>query len=219
MHFSLSSLLSSLLPHLTGIPQELYGAISLQYKKASGLLLLKDELIKFLQTTLRSADEDYVEVLSQHQEDMNLILSRMGSSFTRFLTLVAGELRVVERVFLKEREERVASNREAIEALFDKRRKMEVVIMDSKQARERKCAQELVEIRNRDAEDYNSLKIDLENSIQIFEQQLEEMRATYQLNSEKLEYNHRYAPRAGRRRIDGGVGTRRRRRRGWRVGW
>ena len=40
------------------------------------------------------------------------------------------------------------------------------------------------QIRMRDAEDYNNLKITLENNIQLLEQQFEEMKATYQLNAE-----------------------------------
>ena len=43
----------------------------------------------------------------------------------------------------------------------------------------------------KDAEDYNKLKIKLETDIQTLEQQLEAMRATYLLNTEKLEYNYR----------------------------
>jgi hypothetical protein len=45
--------------------------------------------------------------------------------------------------------------------------------------------------RVQDAEDLNILKIKLETEIQTLEQQLEEMRATYQLNQEKLDYNYR----------------------------
>ena len=45
--------------------------------------------------------------------------------------------------------------------------------------------------RVQDTEDYNILKIKLETEIQTLEQQLEEMRATYQLNQEKLDYNYR----------------------------
>ena len=41
------------------------------------------------------------------------------------------------------------------------------------------------------ADDYNKLKIDLEMNIQALKQQLEEIRATYQLNTEKLDYNYR----------------------------
>lgn len=172
------------------IPQELYSAISGQYKEASALLNSKDELIKFLQVQLRHGDEEYVELLSQHQEDINAILKRLSSNFSTFLATIRQEITTIEETFIKERAELLEKNREEIDALFDKRRKLELVIMESKQQREKKFAAELLEIRSRDAEDYNSLKVDLENSIQIFEQQLEEMRATYQLNSEKLEYNH-----------------------------
>ena len=41
----------------------------------------------------------------------------------------------------------------------------------------------------RDAEDVHATKIKLETDVQILEQQLESMRASYQLNQEKLEYN------------------------------
>ena len=51
--------------------------------------------------------------------------------------------------------------------------------------------QELEELRVQDAEDYNILKVKLEKDIQNLEQHLEAMRATYQLNTEKLEYNYR----------------------------
>ena len=41
----------------------------------------------------------------------------------------------------------------------------------------------------RDAEDVHATKIKLETDVQILEQQLQSMRASYQLNQEKLEYN------------------------------
>ena len=45
------------------------------------------------------------------------------------------------------------------------------------------------ELRMRDAEDVHATKIKLETDVQVLEQQLESMRASYQLNQEKLEYN------------------------------
>ena len=50
---------------------------------------------------------------------------------------------------------------------------------------------ELERHRVNDAEEYNILKIRLETDVQNLEQHLEAMRATYQLNTEKLEYNYR----------------------------
>ena len=42
------------------------------------------------------------------------------------------------------------------------------------------------ELRMRDAEDVHATKIKLETDVQVLEQQLESMRASYQLNQEKL---------------------------------
>jgi len=172
------------------IPQELYAAISAQYKKASALLQQKDEMIQYLQHQLKTKDEEYVDLLAKQQEDIQVILRRMSENFARFLETCRSELHTIEETFLKERSELLEKNHVEMEALFEKRRKMELVIMESRSVRSKKFEQELMEIRSRDAEDYNALKIDLETSIALFEQQLEEMRATYQLNSEKLEYNH-----------------------------
>ena len=46
------------------------------------------------------------------------------------------------------------------------------------------------QLRIHDAEEYNLVKIKLETDVKVLEQQLQQMRATYQLNIEKLEYNY-----------------------------
>lgn len=48
---------------------------------------------------------------------------------------------------------------------------------------------QLEQLRVHDAEEYNLVKIKLETDVKVLEQQLQQMRATYQLNTEKLEYN------------------------------
>jgi dynein regulatory complex protein 1 len=48
---------------------------------------------------------------------------------------------------------------------------------------------ELDHLRVKDAEEFNQVKLKLESDIMNLEQDLQRMRATYQLNSEKLEYN------------------------------
>ncbi|NXF41808.1 DRC1 protein, partial [Nyctibius bracteatus] len=59
-------------------------------------------------------------------------------------------------------------------------------------ARMRKVEQfekQLKQLRLQDEEEYNSMKIQLENDVQNLERQLQQMKAFYQLNQEKLEYN------------------------------
>lgn len=56
-------------------------------------------------------------------------------------------------------------------------------------SRDEEYHEDLEKVRREDQEAYNKLKVNLENHIQLLEQQLEEMRAMYQLNTEKLNYN------------------------------
>lgn len=72
-----------------------------------------------------------------------------------------------------------------------RRQQLEVRFLEQRQARADEDSRQLDTQRVQDAEDYAILKIRLETEIQTLEQDLEEMRATYQLNSEKLDYNYR----------------------------
>ena len=85
----------------------------------------------------------------------------------------------------------VDSNQSEMTHLFEKRNQMEQHYMEAAQERAEQYQQQLEALRQADAEDYNILKIRLETDIQNLEQHLEAMRATYQLNTEKLEYNYR----------------------------
>lgn len=49
---------------------------------------------------------------------------------------------------------------------------------------------QLEQLRISDSEEYNLVKIKLETDVQVLEQQLQQMRVTYLLNQEKLEYNY-----------------------------
>ena len=68
------------------IPQELYQDIAVQYKAASKLLASKDEIIKALQQELKTKDEDYVELLAQHQEDIVNVVTNMKREFGTLLS-------------------------------------------------------------------------------------------------------------------------------------
>ena len=76
-------------------------------------------------------------------------------------------------------------------ALFERRNQLEQNFMEKMLEQSEEYQRKLEELRVLDAEDFNILKIRLETDIQSLEQHLEAIRATYQLNTEKLEYNYR----------------------------
>lgn len=62
--------------------------------------------------------------------------------------------------------------------------------MDDKTNRVDDNLKQMEQLRVSESEDYNLLKLKLESEVQLLEQQLSQMRVTYQLNQEKLEYNY-----------------------------
>eukprot|EP01006_Ploeotia_vitrea_P045865 TRINITY_DN66974_c0_g1_i1.p1 TRINITY_DN66974_c0_g1~~TRINITY_DN66974_c0_g1_i1.p1 ORF type:complete len:730 (-),score=485.00 TRINITY_DN66974_c0_g1_i1:38-2206(-) len=173
------------------VPQQLYQDIVAQQEVCAAELARKDEHIVQLRDTLKRKDEEYVSMLAQQQEDVTRVVDHMEAEFDELLECYERELEAIEETFMKERQELLDSSRAAMDDLFEKRRQMELMIVERRQKQESEFQEELTKMRSRDAEDYNNLKVTLENNIQLLEQQLEEMRATYQLNTEKLDYNHR----------------------------
>ena len=80
---------------------------------------------------------------------------------------------------------------EKVDMARDKRNQLELEYMERFVNTAGEYERVLKELRLNDNEEYNALKVKLETDIQILEQHLETMRATYQLNAEKLEYNYR----------------------------
>lgn len=172
------------------MPQDLNREITSQKDACARIIASKDRLIKEFQAELKAKDEEYVKALKRQEQDIVNLIARMTQQFKTLQRSYQVELDNIEDEFLKERAELLSSNKGEIDGLFDKRRKMEIRFMEEKQEREERYQREIEEMQAKDAEDYNKLKIKLENDIQTLEQQLEAMRATYLLNTEKLEYNY-----------------------------
>lgn len=82
-------------------------------------------------------------------------------------------------------------NANEIENLFEQRKNKEMFYKESKQKREEQYQKEIDDLLAKGSDQYTKLKIELELNIQTLKEQLEEIRATYQLNTEKLDYNYR----------------------------
>ena len=173
------------------VPQELYLEIKSVKDSTQSVIGSKDDLIQQLKTELKQKDDKYVKALKRNSEDCDLLIQNMGEQFRKMQVAYQEELDEIESAFLQERKEIIEKNKNDMSHLFEKRNQMEQHFMDASQERAEEYQQQLEKLRQTDAEDYNILKIRLETDIQNLEQHLEAMRATYQLNTEKLEYNYR----------------------------
>ncbi|CBN80015.1 conserved unknown protein [Ectocarpus siliculosus] len=153
--------------------------------------LLDENMPQELHKSIEEQKAACAEIVASKAEDVEELLERMRTEFRELQEEYEVELEAVEEVFLQEREGLLAANKAEVDGLFEKRREMELSYMESKQKRQEQYQAEIEALLTRDGEEHTKLKIKLETDIQTLEQQLEEMRATYQLNTEKLEYNYR----------------------------
>jgi dynein regulatory complex protein 1 len=173
------------------IPQELLAEIEIQRDSCERIIQSKDRLIKEFKTELKSKDDEYVKSLKKQNDDVELLLERMTRQFTALRKTFDDELEEIETSFMQERAEVMHANQTELSALMQKRLDKEEQYMEARRRRVDEDQRQLEGQRVHDQEDLNILKIKLETEIQTLEQQLEEMRATYQLNQEKLDYNYR----------------------------
>ena len=97
------------------------------------------------------------------------MVKRIKEQFNHLLGVSQQELVQIEDVSMTERTTLLEGYRAEIDTLFNKRQKMEEDILNAKMEREVDFQAELSKIRSTDAEDYNLLKVTLENNIQLLE--------------------------------------------------
>lgn len=173
------------------IPQELHHDIQSQMSSCSNALRGKDELIGEFQRQLRAKDEEYVRTLRKQAEDIEELLVRIRREFNELQVEYDKEIDAIEESYLEERERIINEHTSELEAMFEHRRNKETFYKDTKAKREEQFQRDIEELITKGADQYNKVKIELEMNIQTLKQQLEEIRATYQLNTEKLDYNYR----------------------------
>lgn len=171
------------------IPQDLNSMLMEQKAACDNMIDEKNKLIHDFQQELKSKDDQYVKDLKKAAEDVDLMVERMEEQMKQLTKAYREELTQIEKAFVTERAEVIENNRKKWQTAMQQRRDKEVEYMESRRKRVEDYENQLQTLRVQDAEEYNMVKIKLETDVQILEQQLQQMKATYQLNQEKLEYN------------------------------
>lgn len=101
------------------------------------------------------------------------------------------QLNNIEKAFQDERCQILKKNEDEIRQLFDDHRRLEEDFQHKRANDEEDYAKQLEDLRSKDANDQAEQKIKLEKEMQILEKCMEDMKAVYRLNEEKLEFNHK----------------------------
>ncbi|XP_038606761.1 dynein regulatory complex protein 1 [Tachyglossus aculeatus] len=171
------------------IPQELWEVLVTQQQHCAQLIEEKNKLISELQQELKGKDDQYVKDLKKQGDDINLLLERMEEQIKTLIKTFRQELLQIEKAFELERQELLTCNKKKWEQAMQVHNAKELEYLVTRMRKVEEHEKQLAQLRRQDTEEYNIVKIKLELDVQILEQQLQKMKATYQLNQEKLEYN------------------------------
>ncbi|XP_054978166.1 dynein regulatory complex protein 1 [Sorex araneus] len=171
------------------IPQELWAVLNDQQVNCASLIEEKNKLIAELQQELKTKDDQYVKDLKKQSDDICLLLERMEEQVKSVTKSFRQELLHIEKAFEMERQELLASNKKKWERALQSHNAKELEYLMNRMQKVEEHERLLNKQRVWDWEEYNTIKIKLEQDVQVLEQQLQLMKATYQLNQEKLEYN------------------------------
>ncbi|OAF67030.1 Dynein regulatory complex protein 1, partial [Intoshia linei] len=171
------------------IPQELYKMLTSQKQSYDFMIEEKNKFINELESELRNKDEGYVKLLKKQSEDVDLMIDRMNEHFRQMYEYQEVELNEIEKAFCQERDNFYHEELEHINKLFENKTFLEENYLINREEKLNNYQEELYNLRISSNEEYNNVKRELENNVHILQQELQHVRATYQLNQEKLEYN------------------------------
>jgi len=171
------------------VPQQLQQMLVSQKQLCDEMISEKEKLIDELQEDLKQKDDQYVKDLRKQSEDADLMLERMDEQMKTLNRAHMKELNNIEDSFYSERRDVLQAHKNKQKNQTEARRQKEQGYMDLRLKHVESFEEQLNTLRVQDAEEYNMVKIKLETDVQILEQNLQQMKATYQLNQEKLEYN------------------------------
>lgn len=171
-------------------PLDIDAEMKKQRQKCDFLMEQKNEVITELKNNLQQMDDAYYEDLDKQDKDIKELSDRIEKQVTIMQRAYEKQLSLIEQAIKIEREVMVDHNNKRWEALYKQRDKEELAHMEyrSKQLEEHK--QEIEVIMWDHHEKFREAKIELESLIQELQRELEKLKATCIINTEKIGYNY-----------------------------
>ncbi|TPP67136.1 Dynein regulatory complex protein 1 [Fasciola gigantica] len=171
------------------IPQDTRDMLTDQKTACADLVAEKNKLINELNMEIKAKDDHFVRELKKRTEDIELLSERMESQIRAMQKTYREELAAIEAALIAQKDQLVTEQNAEWEMLMHEIKQKQINYLEEHRLRVEQCDRELDELRTKHSEEYNALKISLETEVETLELQLLKLKATYQLNLEKLEYN------------------------------
>ncbi|XP_049772051.1 dynein regulatory complex protein 1 [Schistocerca cancellata] len=171
-------------------PLDIHHAMEEQKVKCRELIEQKNMLIEELRHELKQADIRFHEDQKKQKDDIVTLAERIDNQVNVMRRAYRQELRLIEQAIEIERKQLLDTNKKRWDPLYSERETEEVENMEKKFQQVAEFEEEMRKIDLEHEENYRESKIKLETDIQILQQELEQIKASCLLNSEKLDYNY-----------------------------
>ena len=123
-------------------------------------------------------------------DDIEKLINSMKYQYIQMREEYEKEYKSIIMEFENERNAILERNKKEIEDLFHLHKEIETKYLEQRQKEEESNAKQLEDVMSQDANKQNEQKIKLETEMQILEKCMEDMKAIYTLNEEKLKFNY-----------------------------
>lgn len=171
------------------VPQSIQSMLQQQKIAREEMLDEKNKVVSDFEEELKMKDEQYVKHLKKQTDDIDLLVERMEEQAHSLLKAFQEELCEIEKVFALERQQLVSKGAAAIQEATAQRSHKESEYLEIREKRISENEAKIKHLRVHSHEELNEIKIKLETDVQNLQQQIQQMKSTFHLNSEKLEYN------------------------------
>ncbi|CAG4942479.1 unnamed protein product [Parnassius apollo] len=171
-------------------PLDIDYEIKNQKEKCDALLEQKSQLISELKEELKRTDDAYFEDLDKQDKDIKELSDRIEKQVTIMQRAYEKQLSLIEQAINIEREAMVEHNNKRWEALYKQRDKEEIAHMEYKFEQLEEHKEQMEAILWDHHTKYREAKIELESLIQELQKELEKLKATCLINTEKIGYNY-----------------------------
>ena len=169
--------------------KELASDIDKQIIECKKIIADKEDLKSEFESALHAKDKHYVKAMQEMNNHIDELITRMKAQFLLMRQNYGNQLKEIESEFDRERDELLKQNEAEIKKLFDQHQKVEEEFLKKKTEQEQHQSQDLENQKSMDANNQAEQKIKLEKEMQILEKCMEDMKAVYRLNEEKLDFN------------------------------
>ncbi|KAI5642134.1 sperm tail domain-containing protein [Phthorimaea operculella] len=171
-------------------PLDIDAAIKEQKVKADELLQRKTNLIDQLKADLHIMDLQYHEDLLKQDADIKELSARIEKQLAILQKAYETQLGLIEESLNIERDNIIDHNNKRWDALYKQRDKEEQIHIDQKMEQLEEHKEKMEQIMWDHYEKYREAKIQLETLIQELQKELEKLKATCLINTEKIGYNY-----------------------------